>query len=201
MKLVCSHALEDLVVCCPVLKVWKRNPIEINPPLLIVLNQLDQSARICERKRAQQYSINNAENRGVCPDPEGERQNDDKRKARGFPQRARAVANIHNKALNGWPLPDLAAVLFNQSYIPKLALSGVRCLFSRQAARHQLLNLLFEVFPNLFGKLVVELLPEEQSCEPTHDSPGAKTRVIPSSILSNRDTSCSRCFAPFVVSL
>ncbi len=34
-----------------------------------------------------------------------------------------------------------------------------------------------------------------------HDSPGANTRVIPSSILSKRDTSCSRCFVPAGVSL
>src|SRR2546429_2056537 len=103
------------------------------------------------------------------------------------------VANIGEKFLDGWPSPDLVAVLFNQSYVSKLATSS-RCGFlPRHAARNQLLDLFLQVFPNLFREFAIELSPRDQLLRPVHDSPGPKTRVIPSSVRLKLDTSLSRC--------
>ena len=111
-----------------------------------------------------------------------------------------------------------------QRYVSKLAPCRGNGFFPWHPVRNRLLDLLFEVFANLFRQLFIEIATREQVLKPTHaspavnerqcpvcsarsktqeihDSPGAKTRVIPLSILSKRDTSSSRCVAPFAVSL
>lgn len=51
------------------------------------------------------------------------------------------------------------------------------------------------------GVIAVHLSAEKQLFDPVHTSPGARTRVIPSSIRSKLETSRCRCFAPAGVSL
>src|SRR5207302_4988329 len=146
-------------------------------------------------------AIDDAEDNSRSANTEGESKDGDGGEAAVFAKGAESVEDIHEKVFNGRPPPDRAAVFLNQSYIPKLA-PCPRCSFlPGHSARNQLLNLLFKVLPNLFGQLTVASTSRKQSLQPHHDSPGANTRVIPSSIFSNRDTSCSRCFAPFAVSL
>src|SRR6266403_3726521 len=60
--------------------------------------------------------------------------------------------------------------------------------FPRDPTSDQFLNLFFNMLPDLFRKFAVEPAARKQSLKPTHDSPRAKTRVIPSSIFSKRDT-------------
>jgi ParB family chromosome partitioning protein len=48
-----------------------------------------------------------------------------------------------------------------QSDIAKFAAGGIRGFFSRHPASNQLLNLLFEVLPNLFGEIAVEPPPRK----------------------------------------
>src|SRR4030095_11877882 len=102
------------------------------------------------------------------------------------------------KPLNGRPLPDLAAVLLDQRDFPKLAASDDDGLLSRHAKRNQLLGLLVKMLLDLFREITVEAAAQKQLLQPIHDSPGARTRVIPSSIVSKRDISFFRCFAPGV---
>src|SRR5207302_3308886 len=87
---------------------------------------------------------------------------------------AKTVAKIHEKTLHRRPLPDCAAVSFHQGYIPKFAASGGGGFFSGHAAGNEFLDLFFEVFVNLFGKIVVEAATRKQLFEPIHHSPGAK---------------------------
>ncbi len=50
------------------------------------------------------------------------------------------------------------------------------------AAGNEFLDLFFEVFVNLFGKIVVQAATGKQLFKPIHDSPGARARVIPSNM-------------------
>src|SRR5262245_25439803 len=105
------------------------------------------------------------------------------------------------KPFNRWPLPDLVAVFLNQSDVPKLAASSCDGLLSGHPARNQLLCLFMKMFLDLLREIIMEAAANQQFRQPIHDSPCIKTREIPSSILSKRDTSFFKCFAPADVNL
>src|SRR6266568_5471452 len=161
----------------------------------------DHSAGIFDARGPQHPTAYHAEDRRVGCDSKGQRHDSHGRETRVLAEHAGAKSDIHEKIFNRRPAPHGAAVFLRQRYIPKLAPRRVGGFLPRHTSRNQLLDLFFEVLLNLFGEIAVEAASRKQLFQPHHDSPGAKTRVIPSSIFSKRDTSCSKCFAPFAVSL
>jgi hypothetical protein len=121
-------------------------------------------------QRFQQHAIHNAEDRRVRADSYRDRQQSHRGKHRVAAERAQPIAGVREKFFNGRPAPDAATILFGQRHIPKRPPSRGSSLFSRHSVRHQLLDLLFDVLPNLFRKIFVEPLPREQLFQPTHDS-------------------------------
>src|SRR5712664_728729 len=148
--------------------------------------QLYDSLWMWKWERAQQNSVNHAEYGRVGANAEREGENGYRGETWILAQHAQAKANIHEEVLNGWPLPDFAAVFFDQSHVAKFAASGGGGFFSGHAAGNEFLDLFFEMRLNLFGKIVEEAAARKQLFKPIHDSPGAKTRVVPSSIRSGR---------------
>src|SRR5712664_1245680 len=148
--------------------------------------QLYDSLWMWKWERAQQNSVNHAEYGRVGANAEREGENGYRGETWILAQHAQAKANIHEEVLNGWPLPDFAAVFFDQSYIAKFAASGGGGFFSGHAGGDEFLDLFFEMLLNLFGEIVEEAAARKQLFKPIHDSPGAKIRVVPSSIRSGR---------------
>ena len=72
-------------------------------------------------------------------------------------QHARAVANVHEKVFEGWPLPDFAAALLNQEDVAKFPASGEGRFFPRHAAGHQFIDFFREVLLNLRGEVAIEM--------------------------------------------
>jgi len=190
-----AHSLKNGVLRLPVGEIPGRRLVLV----LFIERQANffphhyQTISVGIGQALKQDDIDDGENRGVGADAERQSENSDGGEARILAEHAQTVANIGEKFLDGWPSPDLVAVLFNQSYVSKLATSS-RCGFlPRHAARNQLLDLFLQVFPNLFREFAIELSPRDQLLRPVHDSPGPKTRVIPSSVRLKLDTSLSRC--------
>jgi hypothetical protein len=65
-------------------------------------------------------------------------------------------------AIQGGPLPDPAAVFFNQSYISKFPAGDGGSFLSGYAARNEFLDLFVEVLLNLVGELIVQAAAREQ---------------------------------------
>ena len=73
-------------------------------------------------------------------------------------------------------------------------------LLARQAASHELVDLLVEVLPDLVGEIALEPAAVEQSPQQVHGFTGARTRRMPSSIRSKFETSrSSRARPPGVI--
>src|SRR4029077_20148351 len=111
--------------------------------------QLKQVVRILDRQHPQHDGINETKDCRVCANSKSECQNNNHREAPGFAQHPQGVTDINEKIFDGRPTPHGAAVFFGQRDIPELASSCVRCLFPGHSASNQLLDLFFEVLPNL----------------------------------------------------
>src|SRR5580658_6891070 len=151
---------------------------------------MDQLLRLWHCETSKEESVNQRENRYVGSCPQRQDCQSDQREPRSLAEHAQPITKIGKKTVDGKPLPRSAAVFFNQSHVAKLAPGSTLGFFRGHAARNEFRCLFFEVSANLFRKVVVDPLPQEPLPQPLHNSPGARTRAIPSSIHSNRDTSC-----------
>src|ERR1700730_11532054 len=107
---------------------------------------MNQALLFTERQAAPERGVDKPEDCRVCADAEGEGEDGDGGEARVFAEDSEAIANIRDKAFNGWPAPDFAAVLFHQSEIAEFAACGVRGFFPRHAACDEVFDFFFEVF-------------------------------------------------------
>src|SRR5882762_3663832 len=169
--------------------------------LRISSSYADQLLGLGIRQRNKQNPIHKTENCGVDADAQGQCEHGDRGEGQRLTQRTRAKANIRKKVFEGGPAPHFAAVLLHPSYISKFPTGKGSSFLSGPADRNQFLDPFLKVRLNLFGKIVVQAATGKELLEPVHDSPRAKTRVMPSSIFSKRDTSCSKCLAPAAVNL
>src|SRR5215469_17160310 len=159
----------------------------------------DQAVRLPVGKWAHERCVDNGKDGGVRANPQGQGDDGDDGKAGIVCEHSKTITDVVEKVLNGRPPPDIAGVLLHQRHVPKLKASRKLGVFPRHAIPHQSCHLFFKVFPNLFGEIAVKATPRNQLLEPVHDAPLAKTRVIPSSMRSNLETSRSKCFAPAAV--
>src|SRR5260370_21640195 len=121
-----------------------------------VLFQLEQLLRISYRQPLQYDLIDHTEDGSVGADTKSEGEDGDRGEPRVLAQHPQAIADIRDKVLNGWPAPNGTAIFLDQGNIAKFAASSVRRLFPGHPARHQLLDLFFEVLPNLFREITLE---------------------------------------------
>ena len=160
-----AHLFEGVILVAPVKIVSRRNNKLRNSRKTLLRRRVPhrhEPPRISKRQRPEQHSIHHAEDRGIRADAESEREDGDGGEARILAQYAQAVTKIHEEVFDGWPAPDGAAVLFRQSDIAKLAARGGGSFFSRHAGGNEFRDLFFEVFLNLFGKIVVETATGKQ---------------------------------------
>jgi hypothetical protein len=161
--------------------------------------QGDQAVRLPVGKWAHERRVDNGKDGRVRAHPQGQGEDGNDGKAGIVPEHSKAITNVMEKVLDGRPPPDVAGLLLDERRVPELAASRRLGLFARHALPHQSFHLFFKVFPHLFGEIAVKATARNELPEPVHDSPRARTRVIPSSMRSNLDTSRSKCFAPAAV--
>ena len=128
---------------------------------LIVLPKKCEALRIWVRKRAKECGIRKTKNGGVRSDAEGEGEDSGRREAGALAECAEGVAKVGQKAFDGRPLPDCAAVLFDQCDISKFAAGGGGGFFSRHAGGDEFLDPFFEVLLNLVGEIAIESAARE----------------------------------------
>jgi hypothetical protein len=156
----------------------------------------DQAVRLPVGEWADERGVDNGKDSGVRANSQGQGDDGDQGKAGFVPQHAKAITDVVEKVFKRRPPPDVAGALLREGHIPKLTVSSKFGIFPRHAAPHQCFHLFFQVLLNLFGEIAVKTMARNQLLEPVHDSPLASTRVIPSSMRSNLETSRSKCFAP-----
>src|SRR6267378_1069897 len=150
------YFLEELTLFTQCGEFRRGNGVPIRALFGICQCDCNYVLRVLDRGIAQQDAAYHTENCSIQAYSQTECNDHGKTEGRVFPQYAQSIANIHKKVFNGWPPPDCAAVLLNQSYIPKFPSSGGGSFFSGHAARNELLDLLFDVFPNLFREFAVK---------------------------------------------
>src|SRR5437667_3686404 len=149
--------LERSVLLLKIEEVRRGSDVFAGPPVfLVVCREYHQPVGLRIRQWIDDPSIDAAEDGRVSADAKREGENGDDCESWRFAQHTHAVANVHKKVFDGGPTPDGAAVFFNQSHIPKLAPSSVGGFFPGHPTGHQFLNLLFQVFPNLFRQLTID---------------------------------------------
>ena len=133
--------------------------------------ECNDARRILIRQRAQNHGIYDAEDGGVGANTEGEGQDGDGGEGGILAERAQGVANVGEKALEGRPLPDFAAVVFDEGEIAEGAARGGGGFCAGHAARDEFLCFFFEVLLDLVGEIVVEAAAREEVLQPIHKLP------------------------------
>jgi hypothetical protein len=110
----------------------------------------------------QQERTDHAEHGGVNGDTKCQRGNGGNGKAGRFDQLAQRESDVRKEAFRCRPLPYLAATLFNQADVAKLAARSLLCLHPRHAAVHELFRLFGDVFVDGDCKVFVAATPGEQ---------------------------------------
>src|SRR5205814_9917367 len=98
------------------------------------------------------------------------------------------------------PSPNRAPLLFYDGDVAEFAPRPEGRVIARHSALDQSFNAFFQMHVDLLSEIPIELAARQELPEPVHDSPGASTRLMPWSIRSKLDTSCTRCFCPLAVS-
>ena len=161
----------------------------------------DETLRIAEGQRFEQEPVDDAEDGGVGADPESEDEDRDERE-RGLPPKlAQRVSDVEQEALDGRPLPDFAAALFERRDVAEFAAGGGDRVFSRQAALHERVDLLVEMLADLVGEVAIDLAARNSRrnqfmMSSLRTRPVASTRRMPSNIRSKLDVSRCRCLSP-----
>ena len=167
--------LGDVVVSGRYLRVAHRSKLGVGYP------QDLNAVRFEVRQGAEQDGIDRAENRGVRPDPQRQRQHRDRGKTGILPQRAGGIAKVAKQILEPDPAALVAGGFLDAVEVAELAAGGVARLVGAHARGTVGLLLQLEMRAHLLGHFRVELLLAEQHAEavlesgyPDHGSRGCK---------------------------
>src|ERR1700683_2654796 len=122
----------------PILKIRTGEKVRALRMLEIGAQNGDEVFGFRKWQRLPKLRFEDAENRGVCADSEGQRQDRDGREAGIFAQHARAEADIAQEMFEPRPPPGVAGFFTEHQFIAKLPLRSVTRLI--------LLRALFEAF-------------------------------------------------------
>ena len=98
------HGLKRMALIAPILIILIRCRDDAREVGVLLEDQHD-ARRIRKRKRAQQHSVHDSENRGIRADSEREGQNGDGRKTRVLGENAEAVSQILQQSAHQFPSP------------------------------------------------------------------------------------------------
>src|SRR5262249_6754165 len=221
------HVLEGSTVLPPSREIKGRNRLAIPSPAF--LDRVGRQDRhhpfgILNARAPQHQTVHLTEDGCIRCDSKRQSHDGHGCEARVLEQHPCSKPRICQKIFKRRPAPHLAAGFFNQRYVSELSPRHVRGFFSRHPVSNQLLDLLFNVFTDLFGELSIELTAREQLPKPVHTSPAVNQRVRlalsvrsqtlenphlrraknprnPFNIFSKRDHLSSRMFSAFAVNL
>ena len=120
-------------------------PDRVGEDVVVVHRDLHQLFRMSDRERAQHHGVDQAEDRRVGADAEGEREDGDQREAGAPAQHARRVAQIGDQRLEPDEDVGVAHPLLLQRSVAEAAPRLAQGLRPAQAARHQLVGALGEM--------------------------------------------------------
>jgi hypothetical protein len=121
-----------------------------------------QAAGILYRARAQNKCVESSKNGCVYANAESQSEDGDAGEAGTLAKDAEGIPNVCEKAFEGMPLPDCAAVVFDEGQIAELAAGGSAGFFPGHAGGHEFFDLFFEVFADFGGEIVVETVAGEE---------------------------------------
>jgi hypothetical protein len=115
-------------------------------------------------ERLHKYAIDDAVNRCVGADADGECEEHGAGEARRLSQSAKGELQVGKNRLKPGPLPDLAALFREKGQVPKGAKGRLSSFGTRKIFKaHQLLSFLFDVLMQFLGQLVTKLSATEDS--------------------------------------
>ena len=207
-RVVLDEALERLAGGAVVEELLLRETEARRRGLREGLAQHHQPLGLAVGQRPQQHAVHDAEDRGVRPDPERERQYDGHGEGRRLPQAAQAVADVLHQALERPSAPGVAHPLLRLIHSAEAHARGAARVLFAHAGLPVLLGLQLEVHPQLGVELALETWPAAQrlQAEPElvcerHGYAVSSTRKTAAA--SRCQFCCSRSSwrSPFLVSL
>src|SRR5262249_38166543 len=149
-------------------------------------------------KRAEHQTVHQAEDGGVGPDAEGERQNSDGSEAWRFAQHAQAVANVLQEVYQPATTPHVSRHLLSERDTSKFVARSSLCMPPPKAIFHILACGQFQVALNFFVKFFIAPLtpPETKSHDPLSCFAGFKMPSIASVSRAHRERSAANCLRP-----
>ncbi len=163
----------------------------------------DEGCRLMKGQRPEDDRIDDAEDRTVGADTDGQREDRRGSKRRGAAKLTDRVTDVAREIVGQSPSPHVATLLADARDVAERAVRRGDGVGAREAGGHQRIDFLVEVKRDLVGEVAIHAVAREQAADPAqgaHGFTGVNTSLIPSSICSKLETSRSRCFRPAGVS-